>query len=170
MGGEERLGFLQAVLCFYRAAAFADDNNQRLRQTAADLGKNPVHAVRVGIINKVKVQLILQVEERLSHKNRPQTAAADTDNQGVSERLTARRTNLGGVDAAHKSSNIRLRLFNLSGDLRIGGQIGVTQPIMPHHPPLIGVGNSTSLQRLHIGQRLIQQRLMARKIQRCFGA
>ena len=156
----------QAVLGFHCAAAFANHNHHCLRQLRLQTPQHHIHPVRVGVVNEEQAQPVGRALQSLGNKHRPQAAAANAHHQHIAERLTLAAHNLAGVHLLGKLPNGRLHLLNLLGYLRRGRQLGRAQPVMPHHPLLVWVGNRAALQGLHILQRLLQHSQIARHIQR----
>ena len=71
---------------------------------------------------------------------------------------------LGGVEVAlvdltREAFDVLQHGRDLSADLGGGRQIGLPQPVMAHHPLLIGVGDAAPLQGLHCIEGLRKSRL-----------
>lgn len=58
-----------------------------------------------------------------------------------------------------KITNRIKSLLNLRGKERLGGALGIPEPVVTHHPPLVRVRDRPLLQLLHIRERLLQSGL-----------
>ncbi len=57
-----------------------------LRQIAAQFGKNLVHAVRVGVVEKIRFHPVGGGSQGVGHELRPQCRTADADDKKICKR------------------------------------------------------------------------------------
>ena len=100
--------------------------------------------------------VVARVGQRIGHKHGAQGRAADANRKHSCERPAGRRANLPRVNLSSEGLNVMDHLGDLTGDLRGRCERRIPQPVMPHHPLLVGIRNRPLLEGPHVVKRLLQ--------------
>jgi len=154
-------GFQHAVAGLLGGAALGDDDGQGSGQVAAQFVQDPVKAVRIGVVQKVRFQGVAGAGEGIGHELGTQGRTADADDQQAGERFTVLAGCFTGMDATAEGQNLLQASPNLASDGFFGRQGRVTQPVVTDHATLIRVGHGAGLQCPHLRKGLLHGRLHA---------
>ena len=99
---ERGLRHQHSVAGFLGAAGFGNDDAKGFIQIGADGGQNPVHAVRVGVVEEKGLELVgARIAQGVGDKLRPQRRPADANQQIIFKR-SARAANFARVNFGRK--------------------------------------------------------------------
>ena len=156
-------GFEHSVARFLRAAALADDDRQRLAQLAAELREHLVHAVGIGVIEKVNRHLVRRrLTQRRRDELRSERRATDADDEHVLERALRAR-DFAGVNFSRERLDRGECFLDGLPQFRLRRERGVAQPVMADHALLVGIRDRALLQLRHRGKSLLHARLHLRE-------
>ena len=118
--GKFQSGFFVGGLCLQHTVAgllggtaLGDHHNQSTGQVSAQFPEDPVHAVRIGVIQEVWFHRILRRGEGVSHELRTEGRTADADHQEVSEAITRRCRQFSRMHPVAEPRNLRNGVINL---------------------------------------------------------
>jgi hypothetical protein len=125
-----------------------------LVEAGRDLGEHRVHAGGVGVVEEEDRHAGV-LADGLGDELRSERRAADADEQDLLEISAVGWRDHAGVDFHGEVLELRERAGDRLFQLRRGGEVRVSQPVMADHPAFVGVGDGTAFERLHVGEGLV---------------
>ena len=146
------LGLKHAVAGFLGAARLGDDDGKRAVQGTIQAGDHPIHAIWIGIIEEIGLQLILAaLTQGMGDKLWAEGRTTNADHQKILE-PTSLALNGTLMNFLSEGLDLREGLLDLISFFRGRGQTGVAQPVVTYLAPLIRIGHSPTLQGFHFFQ------------------
>lgn len=150
--GKSRLQ--HSVTGLLRPPALGNHQSQGLSQAVADFRQNPIHSVRIGVVEKKRLHGVIDSTERIGNELGPKGRPSDPDQQKAGKSSPLLRRNLTVMDPCGKVLYRPYRGLDLQRNLFGRSKMRCTQPVVPHHPPFVGIGQGTVLQLRHVPVRL----------------
>ena len=142
-----------AVSRLGRAAGLRDHDRERRPQAGTQPPQHAVDPVRIGVVEEMRPEPVRLASERVRDELGPEGRAPDPDREEIGESLGLVRPDLPLVHGIGEGEDPGQGLPDRAGDLGGRGEIGVAEPVVPHHAVLVGVGDRAALERRHRVER-----------------
>ena len=147
--------FQHPVARFFRAAGFRNHHRQRVRKMIADLVEGAVEPVGVRVIEKINIERIGGVAERVGDELRSERRTADADQEDMLEASLLLRRDLSRYGHRPRIALIRALVSSMSArSSAIGREFGIAQPVVADHALFVRVRDRAGLELAHGGERL----------------
>ena len=147
-----RGGFEHAIARLFRAAGFRDHHRQRVREMDAYLAQGAIESVGVRVIEKINIERIGGVVERVRNELWSERRATDADQEHMLEALSFLRCDFPALDIGRELFNARIGLIDIRTQLGSWREFGIAKPVMPDHSALVRICDRACFEFPHGGE------------------